>query len=131
MRMKDTGPQERERQRVESVKIQQKTTHFAGPLPPPESLAQYDKIVPGAAERIIAMAEKEMEHRHKNEDKTTKSIIVTTVISIVFAFISVLVLCAIVIYALYRGFGSVAGIIATGAIAAVAGVFIGKSRKSK
>ena len=77
------------------------------------------------------MAEKEMEHRHKNEDKTTKSIIITTVISIIFAFVSVLILCGIVIYSLYKGFGTVAGVIATGAIAAVAGVFIGKVRKIK
>ena len=129
MRMKDIKQQEH-KQHIESVEIQQ-TTHFSGPLPPPESLAQYDKIVPGAAERIISMAEKEMEHRHKNEDKTTKSIIITTVISIIFAFVSVLILCGIVIYSLYKGFGTVAGVIATGAIAAVAGVFIGKVRKIK
>lgn len=127
--MKDTSHQNPQ-QHVESVEIQQ-TTHFAGPLPPPETLAQYDKIVPGAAERIISMAEKEMEHRHKSEDKTTKSIIATTTFSIIFAFVSVLVLCGIVIYALYRGFDGVAGVIATGAIAAVAGVFIGWARKRK
>lgn len=37
---------------------------FSGPLPPPKVLAGYDKIVDGAAERILAMAEKEQNHRH-------------------------------------------------------------------
>ena len=32
---------------------------FSGPLPPPELLKQYDEVVPGAAERIISMAEAE------------------------------------------------------------------------
>jgi uncharacterized membrane protein len=37
---------------------------FHGPLPPPSILRGYDEIVPGAAERIITMAEKEQAHRH-------------------------------------------------------------------
>jgi uncharacterized membrane protein len=45
-----------------------------GPLPPPESLKQYDVIVPGAAERILLMAEKEMEHRHQRENRTLRNI---------------------------------------------------------
>jgi uncharacterized membrane protein len=36
---------------------------FSGPLPPPEILARYNDAVPDAAERIIAMAEKQAEHR--------------------------------------------------------------------
>jgi hypothetical protein len=35
-----------------------------GPIPAPSILRSYDEIVPGAAERIIAMAEREQEHRH-------------------------------------------------------------------
>jgi uncharacterized membrane protein len=32
-------------------------TRFSGPLPPPEALAKYNDILPGAADRIITMAE--------------------------------------------------------------------------
>src|SRR5690349_6225737 len=32
---------------------------FAGPLPPPELFAEYDRVLPGSAERILAMAERE------------------------------------------------------------------------
>jgi len=37
----------------------------SGPLPPPRQLAEYDKAVPGGAERIFQMAEREQAHRHE------------------------------------------------------------------
>lgn len=116
-------------EKVQHVQLQQ---HYSGPLPHPEALAQYDQIVPGAAERIIQMAEKEMAHRHETENTMTKSAIRTTYLGIVFAFLSVLVLSGSVLYALYKGFDTVAGSIAVGSIAAVAGVFIFfKSKKNR
>lgn len=36
---------------------------FAGPLPHPRHLSAYDEIVPGAADRILRMAEKDQDHR--------------------------------------------------------------------
>ena len=105
--------------------------HFSGPLPRPEDLAKYDQIVPGAAARIIQMAEKEMSHRHDNEKKLSKSIIWTTVMSIIFAFLSVIILSLLCFYAIYKDYPTVAASIAVGAIAAVAGVFLYKSSKKE
>ena len=48
-----------------TVQLQQQIT--TGPLPPPEVLEGYDQIIPGAAERIVAMAEKEQAHSHQME----------------------------------------------------------------
>jgi uncharacterized membrane protein len=42
---------------------------YRGPLPPPESLKEYNEILPDAAERIFSMAEKEQEHHHTTEIK--------------------------------------------------------------
>ncbi len=36
---------------------------FSGPLPPPQILGQYDEVLPGSAERILRMAEKQQDHR--------------------------------------------------------------------
>jgi uncharacterized membrane protein len=36
---------------------------YSGPLPPPNVLEGFEKILPGAAERIFVMAEKQLEHR--------------------------------------------------------------------
>lgn len=41
-------------------------THV-GPLPAPAVLAEYDRICPGAGERILRMAELEQVHRHEGE----------------------------------------------------------------
>jgi len=40
---------------------------FVGPLPPPEALAKYNEALPGAAERIVAMAERQSAHRQDIE----------------------------------------------------------------
>ncbi len=40
---------------------------FVGPLPLPSILAGYNSIVPGAAERIIAIAENEAAHQREME----------------------------------------------------------------
>jgi uncharacterized membrane protein len=42
-------------------------------LPPPAVLAQYNEIVPGAAERILAMAEGQAQHRQQLEKSVIES----------------------------------------------------------
>ncbi len=37
---------------------------FQGPIPPPSILQGYETIIPGAAERILVMAEKQQQHDH-------------------------------------------------------------------
>jgi len=46
---------------------------WSGPLPPAADLAAYDAVVPGCAERIVAMAESEQKHRHHLEDTVLTS----------------------------------------------------------
>jgi uncharacterized membrane protein len=41
---------------------------FSGPIPPPQIFAGYDKALPNGADRVMKMAEREQEHRHKMED---------------------------------------------------------------
>jgi len=43
------------------------TEIFSGPLPPPRDFAEYNKILPGAADRIVGMAEKEQQVRADNQ----------------------------------------------------------------
>lgn len=42
-------------------------SEFSGPLPPPSIIQGYENVIPGAAERILAMAEKQSEHRQLME----------------------------------------------------------------
>lgn len=49
------------------VQSEVKTQTFSGPIPPPQVLEQYNKIVPNAAERILKMAEDESAHRRSQD----------------------------------------------------------------
>ena len=42
-----------------------RTQLVSGPLPPPEAMERYERAHPGTAERIVAMAERELETRQK------------------------------------------------------------------
>ena len=45
---------------------------WSGPLPPPTLLAEYNDAVPGGAERILSMAERQTSHRMEMEVRTAK-----------------------------------------------------------
>ncbi len=60
---------------------------FSGPMPPPHILEQYDKIVPGAAERIISLAEKQSDHRRGLENRVINSDIQNSRLGLIFAFV--------------------------------------------
>jgi|GEM_PF-2449477 uncharacterized membrane protein len=47
--------------------------HHKGPLPPSRQLAEYEKILPGLAERIVHMAEEEQKHRHHCDTSIVKA----------------------------------------------------------
>ncbi len=42
---------------------------YQGPIPTPDVLKKYNVLLPGAADRILSMAEKEADHRHKMEER--------------------------------------------------------------
>jgi uncharacterized membrane protein len=46
---------------------------YSGPLPHPEILEHYDRIVPGGAERIFAQFESQSSHRQKIEYRVIRS----------------------------------------------------------
>lgn len=52
------------------LKIQHQEQRFEGPIPPPAVLQGYEQILPGAAERILRMAEQQAAHRHSLELKS-------------------------------------------------------------
>ena len=45
---------------------------YSGPLPASNKFAGYDKTLPGAAERILVMTEKQAAHRHEADNKVIK-----------------------------------------------------------
>ena len=106
------------------------STQFSGPVPPPETLAKYESIVPGVAERIFKMAENEAAARIRieeketdNEVRLTKNIVRSSFLGVFFAFASVVILAALACFALINDYPAVAsGVVVV--IASVAGMFI-------
>lgn len=47
--------------------------HFSGPIPHPSIIAGYEQILPGSADRILKMAETQIQHRHSIEDKMSSA----------------------------------------------------------
>jgi uncharacterized membrane protein len=56
------------------VKRRSSVSIFRGPLPPAEELAKYNQIIPNGADRIMAMAEKEQNHRQNMETIVVNSV---------------------------------------------------------
>lgn len=53
----------------QSSKIVRSMQLFSGPIPPASELLKYEQVLPGAAERIMSMAERQSIHRQGMEDK--------------------------------------------------------------
>ena len=54
------------------------TAEWSGPLPPPARLHEFEVIVPGSAERILVMAEKQLDHRTRAESTSLSANILAT-----------------------------------------------------
>ena len=73
------------------------SAHFFGPLPPPSSFGEYEKVLPGSAERILRMAEDERAGRHEWDEaaldgalkENARGQYLGTILSIIFAGVAV------------------------------------------
>jgi uncharacterized membrane protein len=63
-------------------------THFQGPLPRPEDFAAYERVLPGAADRILAMAENQATHRQGLERRAVTGDIIKSMMGTVLAYIT-------------------------------------------
>jgi uncharacterized membrane protein len=78
------------------------SSSWTGPLPPPAALAEYAKILPDAPERILGMAERDLDSRIAREEKLVNAAVETgrtgQAAAILLAFVAVI--AAIVFFAL-------------------------------
>jgi uncharacterized membrane protein len=92
---------------------------WQGPLPPPEQLGEYEKIVPGAASRILAMAEIAISGPIQNTAKLTDAEIAASNRGMSFAIIltSVMSIASVVFFILaVAGVGKTAACITAGSV---------------
>lgn len=105
------------------------TARFSGPLPPPDVFGGYDKVLPGAAERILKMAEDEAQHRRSQEAKMVDSECRDASLGLnhgrTIALVALLVSGAVAIW----GNAWVGGALGVSSIASLVGVFVYGSRQ--
>jgi uncharacterized membrane protein len=107
------------------------TQEYQGPLPPGEEFERYERVRPGAAERILAMAEREQARRHPSIDaaieldrKSLKHDILRSYVGQCFGLLAVTMAFALAGYCIFRGYPWAAVGIAGGTLASLASVFV-------
>ena len=128
--MNEPSKQIQQKNNVLSV-THEETVTFSGPLPPPHIVERYERVLPGAAERIFKMAEDQSRHRRDLETLVIHSDIRNSKLGLVFGLIiglAALIAAVIMVY-----FGNVTGgsLLGVGTITALVGVFVYGSQGRK
>jgi uncharacterized membrane protein len=121
---------------IKEMKIQRASmtierSMHSGPLPAPETLAMYEKICPGLADRIVSMAENQSSHRQEIEKIAVKSGARDSLCGIICGFL-IGIATIIVGYLLgVKGHTVSSSIIGTGGIVGLVSVFVYGTRSRR
>ena len=103
----------------------------SGPLPAPQILLQYNQIVPGAADRIIAMAEQQARHRQNLEQIVVKSGTRDSLVGLIFGLVIGLATEAGAVLCILNGHQSGGVTLGISGLAGLVGVFVYGSRQRR
>lgn len=117
---------------AQSIKLTAQTTvHRSGPLPDPITLKEYDDILPGAAERIFLIAEKDQAFHHTLYLRDQSAQHRTLLLGQIFGFIlGVLALAAAVLLSI-NGLGLAGAAVFIGAVATLISAAVWAKRPPK
>ena len=120
-------------QQLEFLKgiLLQITSEYSGPLPRPDFLREYDKIVPGAAERIIHSFEQQGEHRQWLERTNLQADTKRSNWGLVAGFVVSLLFLVGSVWCILSGHDWAGGVIATTNIASLVYVFVNESGRRR
>ena len=104
---------------------------FAGPLPHPDHLAEYEKIHSGSADRILRMAEDEAQHRHRIESIVIESNVKLEARGQLFGFLIAVTALAGGIWIMASGYSLWGAAMVTVAVTGLSGLFIWARREKK
>lgn len=104
---------------------------WEAPLPPPAILEDFDRVVPGAAERIVDAWETESKHRRALEVSEQRSFYRDGMAGKVFAFIFVIAALGAASFCAYLGAEWAAVILGGGTIGSVVWAFVQGRKETK
>lgn len=103
---------------------------FSGPIPHPELLQKYENIQKGFADRIITMAETQLGHRVRCEDKIVDGSVKESKRGQNYALIVAILFLAGAVYLGINDHEWLAGVLGGGTLAAIVAIFVtGKRNK--
>jgi uncharacterized membrane protein len=105
-----------------------RTELHTGPLPHPDILARYDQILPGAAERIIRMAEHQQDHRMTMESTVIRSDVNQARWGLICGFVLSVIVISVSGYLIGQGHDIAGGALGGLDLVSLVGVFIYGSR---
>ena len=85
---------------------------FKGPLPPPEMLGQYEKVLPGSAKEIFEMAKAEQNHRISWEGRSLTAVTRGQWFGFIIAIVAILISAGLAV----EGYTTMAIVLAGGGL---------------
>lgn len=104
---------------------------YSGPIPSPKALQEYDVILPGAADRIIKMAESQQIHRMSMEQKAITEQLSFNKRGQILGFIIFCLGIAVAIFFACYDMKTFAGIFLTGTMVTIISIFVSGKREAK
>lgn len=100
-----------------------------GSLPAPEDLAHYDEVCPGAADRIITMAESNMAHRQAMESNMLRSEYGLRTRGQYLAIAALVAMLAVITFTFWIGQPIAGSVLGSATLIAVTGMFLGRDKE--
>lgn len=127
----DGIPQQKKQQIIKSMVVTMHKTH-SGPLPDPETLAAYSEIIPNGAQRIMLMAEKQLEHRMRMEQKVVNGQMMQSNLGQILAFLIGIASLGAATFCVINGFEWAGSILGIGGLTGLVTAFIkGREQQEK
>lgn len=105
------------------------TISYSAPLPEASQFAYYDNVLPGAADRILTMAENQARHRQKLENKAITGDQIRSFLGLIFGFLVSVGGFAGSIFLIYSGKSIEGSLLASGVLASLVYTFVSGSNK--
>ena len=103
--------------------------YYSGPLPHPDILASYDRLVPGAAERMISLVEKQADHRMDLERTVVRGDNRRADIGLVAGIVATFTAMFLATFLAFFGWTAGAGILVGSGMATMIGSLVSVKRK--
>ncbi len=104
---------------------------FQGPIPPPDVIEAYERVVPGSAKQIMETWERQVGHRIKKETRRSKSDALNSLLGIISAFIIAMATVLGGVWVMLKGFVWGGGFLGVSGLLGLVYVFIDGTKNKR